>query len=318
MGKRKYIEGVSKKMQDSILDEGHETAFHKFRGEFDSLAETDGARVEDVCKEITEQLFLQNSEVEEAPEETTTRLFQSASCDNIYGLRIDPFKDIPEQLPPTNPVALSAEPADSKQREYIEGVSREIQDLVLDGESDAAFLKIQKERKCSALVAEEIRKEITEQLSQANATVDLSKAAPSHAPKKLIAVVVGAAIVLAIVTCNSGTTDTQQSSTTHTQRSQPKKEKASTQELKSMLITLAKMKVPNELLCPRTAKFGYSDEFTVTQTTAGDIWVVESYVDAQNSFGAMVRQRFVMEVRLFYDNEGKIAYEVKDVTLSLR
>jgi hypothetical protein len=104
---------------------------------------------------------------------------------------------------------LSVEPAVPNQRKYIEGISKKIQDLVLDGESDAAFLKIQKERKCSALVAEEIRKEITEQLSQVNSAVDLSKAAPSHAPKKLIAVVVGAAIVLAIVTCNSSTTDTR-------------------------------------------------------------------------------------------------------------
>ncbi|HTJ00295.1 MAG TPA: DUF4339 domain-containing protein [Dongiaceae bacterium] len=54
--------------------------------------------------------------------------------------------------------------------------------------------------------------------------------------------------------------------------------------------------VPAQLKAPSTAKFADFSDCTVT--VEGDVYTVSGWVDAQNSFGAMIRQNFVCKLRL--------------------
>jgi len=56
----------------------------------------------------------------------------------------------------------------------------------------------------------------------------------------------------------------------------------------------AKEFILDRLRAPSTAKFPWGSEFTVTNS--GKIWVVKSYVDAQNGFGAMIRTHFTVKM----------------------
>lgn len=52
--------------------------------------------------------------------------------------------------------------------------------------------------------------------------------------------------------------------------------------------------VKRQLKAPSTAKFPYCSEATIVHD--GNTWTVLSYVDAQNSFGAMLRSEFIAEM----------------------
>jgi hypothetical protein len=54
--------------------------------------------------------------------------------------------------------------------------------------------------------------------------------------------------------------------------------------------------VEDRLKAPSTADFPQLSDWTATKT-GPDQWRIRSYVDAENSFGAAIRSRFVCEVR---------------------
>ncbi len=55
---------------------------------------------------------------------------------------------------------------------------------------------------------------------------------------------------------------------------------------------IAEQEVEERLKAPSTAKFS-----NIEVTKTGSTWVVTGYVDAQNSFGAMIRNRFRVEIK---------------------
>ncbi len=61
---------------------------------------------------------------------------------------------------------------------------------------------------------------------------------------------------------------------------------------------MCKSFVEGSLKAPSTAKFpGFTDSSSSTVVTANGSYTVVSYVDAQNSFGAMLRNRFVCRIQ---------------------
>ncbi len=63
--------------------------------------------------------------------------------------------------------------------------------------------------------------------------------------------------------------------------------------------TIAKDEVKKRLKSPSTAKFPFAaNSEGVSITKSGDYVTVNAYVDAQNSFGAMLRSNFVVRIRL--------------------
>ncbi len=58
-------------------------------------------------------------------------------------------------------------------------------------------------------------------------------------------------------------------------------------------IVIAEKTVKKDLKSPSTAKFCKSSEYTVTRS--GNTWIVEGWVDAQNSFGATIRNNFTVK-----------------------
>lgn len=56
--------------------------------------------------------------------------------------------------------------------------------------------------------------------------------------------------------------------------------------------TVAEKEVKAQLKSPSSAKFSSCDNMTITNTNG--IWAVSGYVDSQNSYGAMLRTKFVM------------------------
>ena len=66
--------------------------------------------------------------------------------------------------------------------------------------------------------------------------------------------------------------------------------------LAALLLCCAPVVGDVKLKAPSTAKFAGSGETTRTDL-GGGLYRVVSWVDAQNSFGAMIRQRFICEVK---------------------
>lgn len=62
----------------------------------------------------------------------------------------------------------------------------------------------------------------------------------------------------------------------------------------TMACVVAQRFVRNQLKSPSTAEFPACHTMTISR--AGNTWTVASYVDAQNSFGAMLRNRFLAEI----------------------
>jgi len=65
----------------------------------------------------------------------------------------------------------------------------------------------------------------------------------------------------------------------------------------------AKKEVLTQLKAPSTATFPDYDTATYTQTTQDkNTWIIQSYVDAQNGFGAMIRSSFICKVQKLSGN----------------
>lgn len=74
----------------------------------------------------------------------------------------------------------------------------------------------------------------------------------------------------------------------------------SSSDRKAMSIVFAKHTVENLLKSPSTAKFSNVNAYELSNMK--DVWAVNGYVDSQNSFGAMIRS--IWEVQLDY-RDGK-------------
>ena len=74
----------------------------------------------------------------------------------------------------------------------------------------------------------------------------------------------------------------------------------------------AKEIVKNRLKAPSTASFCSKSSATITKS--GKTWVIEGYVDAENSFGAMIRNDFT--VVLVFKNETQ--YTISNCTITPR
>lgn len=88
-------------------------------------------------------------------------------------------------------------------------------------------------------------------------------------------------------------------------------DKIITTEEKVALQTSAKDVVTRALKAPSTAKF--PGEFLTpledwSFARNKDVYQVSSYVDAQNSFGAMIRSDFIIKVSMPKDGDAKITY----------
>jgi len=64
----------------------------------------------------------------------------------------------------------------------------------------------------------------------------------------------------------------------------------------------AQMLIEQTLKSPATADFPVCNDFSITRTTDGG-YIVESYVDSQNGFGALIRTDFT--IAFSYINGGK-------------
>lgn len=69
------------------------------------------------------------------------------------------------------------------------------------------------------------------------------------------------------------------------------------EETKANVKYNARRYVELTLKAPSTAKFPYDGEFSAWQTPESkDVWEVTGYVDAQNSFGAMIRSNWYVKI----------------------
>jgi len=73
----------------------------------------------------------------------------------------------------------------------------------------------------------------------------------------------------------------------------------------------AKRYVELALKTPSTAKFPYYGDFSAWQTPENkDVWEVTGYVDAQNSFGAMIRSNWYVKIHVAGDS-----YQLIDIRM---
>lgn len=87
--------------------------------------------------------------------------------------------------------------------------------------------------------------------------------------------------------------------------------------LKSTIIVKTQTAVESQLKAPATASFPASfDSYQIKEVATGDDTIkqysVSSYVDAENEFGAKLRNRFVVSLQFKSDMSG---YKVLDVKL---
>lgn len=65
---------------------------------------------------------------------------------------------------------------------------------------------------------------------------------------------------------------------------------------------MAKQLMEKQLKAPATADFARFDESEVTNS-GNDEWTVQSYVDSQNGFGALIRTRFTITMTVNRDTK---------------
>ncbi len=75
-------------------------------------------------------------------------------------------------------------------------------------------------------------------------------------------------------------------------------------------ITAAKMAVENQLKSPSTADFCSQSEMTISNV--GSSWTVSGYVDAENSFGATVREYWTVTMTLSGDTAKNISVQINE------
>ena len=63
----------------------------------------------------------------------------------------------------------------------------------------------------------------------------------------------------------------------------------------TMACVMAKKMLTPKLKAPKSAEFDYSD-CSDSAVHSGNTWTLDSYVDADNSFGAHIRNRYIVEM----------------------
>lgn len=78
---------------------------------------------------------------------------------------------------------------------------------------------------------------------------------------------------------------------------------------------IAKREVTKKLIAPSTADFsGYADtQIGLLYGRGEDVWIVKGYVDAQNTFGAMIRSTY--EVVIVFEEGTSDSYKVESADL---
>ncbi|MBQ6847031.1 MAG: hypothetical protein IJO61_07865 [Oscillospiraceae bacterium] len=76
------------------------------------------------------------------------------------------------------------------------------------------------------------------------------------------------------------------------------------------VLVIAEKEVESKLKSPATAKFSSYNETKITNE--GDAWVVEGWVDAQNSFGATLRSEYIVRIVFDGDERYKVEYCIVD------
>ena len=89
---------------------------------------------------------------------------------------------------------------------------------------------------------------------------------------------------------------------------------------KSHLMDMSRTQICRHLKAPSTAKFPTStSEYSFKQSTDNkNVFIVMSYVDAQNGFGALIRKNFVIKFEVNEEpaDGGGYAYKVLDYAIS--
>ncbi|MBE6912864.1 MAG: hypothetical protein E7473_10100 [Ruminococcaceae bacterium] len=76
------------------------------------------------------------------------------------------------------------------------------------------------------------------------------------------------------------------------------------------VLVIAEKEVKSKLKSPSTAEFSAYNETKITND--GDVWVVEGWVDAQNSFGATLRSEYTVRIVFDGDERYKVEYCIVD------
>ncbi len=78
-----------------------------------------------------------------------------------------------------------------------------------------------------------------------------------------------------------------------------------------LAFAMAQIMLEDHLKAPSTAEFPLYTPGQTKKLSDDDIWEIKSYVDAQNSFGAMLRTRFVMVIQDRGDVWHLLSLEIK-------
>ncbi len=99
---------------------------------------------------------------------------------------------------------------------------------------------------------------------------------------------------------------------------QKEKQKEDERNKKSTIIATTQEVVKKNLKCPSTAKFPWGfDEYTITESKSENkdrvIYNIAGYVDAENSFGAKLRNNFIVKLECTKDLSK---YRTLDVSIT--
>ena len=82
-----------------------------------------------------------------------------------------------------------------------------------------------------------------------------------------------------------------------------------------LAMVAAKHLIERELQSPKSAKHPPLREHQPIVTKINDMkWSVDSYVDAQNGFGALMRVYYSIEIGFSYNDEGDLMFHTLDVS----
>jgi hypothetical protein len=69
---------------------------------------------------------------------------------------------------------------------------------------------------------------------------------------------------------------------------------------------MAEQFITKQLKAPSTAKFPYSSDAEISYDETTKDWTIKSYVDAQNSFGAMIRNNYTVKIKYLGDEKWNL------------
>jgi hypothetical protein len=119
--------------------------------------------------------------------------------------------------------------------------------------------------------------------------------------KIFVAIILCSAFIGLIAGLNG---DNSRSSSSYTSQTKSKPKRTVPDEISA--IVAAKNLIEDELKAPGSAKHpGWTYEPHVTKITNMK-WEVVSYVDAQNSYGAMLRMNYAMEIEFYYNEKDEL------------